>query len=136
MAAVPVHEVWAAGHGADHAADHRAGRSGNDGAGARTDCDAFQRSGLRRQRQDCQRCGQQAGLERNAQGKISRVEAVLEIPAIEGKRDIFSKSGWYFQDEFSLGTQSIPGELFKFQHTSTQLAAPAQVLRCEPETCR
>jgi hypothetical protein len=101
MAAVPVHEVWAAGYGTDHAADHRAGRSGNDGTGARTDCNAFQRSGLRRQGQDCQqRCGQQAGLERNAHGKISRVEAVLEIPAIAGKRDVFSKSGWYFRTNF------------------------------------
>jgi hypothetical protein len=43
--AVP-HKVRAANHTADHTSSDRADRSSNDGTGARTDGNAFQRSGL------------------------------------------------------------------------------------------
>ena len=45
MARMP-HDIRSANHGADHAADDRAGRSGNDGTRAGADRNAFQRPGL------------------------------------------------------------------------------------------
>jgi hypothetical protein len=41
-------DIGTADHGADHTADDRAGRSGNDGAGARADSDTFNRPSLGR----------------------------------------------------------------------------------------
>ena len=35
------YDIWTADYGSDHTADDRAGRSGNDGTGARADGDAF-----------------------------------------------------------------------------------------------
>jgi hypothetical protein len=49
------HNVRAAHHTANHSANDRAGRSGNDGSGAGSDGDAFQRPGLGRNRQERQR---------------------------------------------------------------------------------
>jgi hypothetical protein len=64
-----VYKVWAANHGADHAADDRAGRSGNDGTRTGADRNAFQRSGLSCDRQRRQRQREDSNFEHRAHDK-------------------------------------------------------------------
>ncbi len=67
--AVP-NDVWAANHAADDSTDDCAGRSGNDSAGARTDGDAFQRSGLGRERRGRQHQHEQSSLDDRVHGNL------------------------------------------------------------------
>jgi hypothetical protein len=54
---------------ADNASDNCARRTGNDSAGARADCNAFQRSGLRHDRHRRQHQCEQSHLERRMHEK-------------------------------------------------------------------
>ena len=68
--AMAMHDVRAADYTADDATDDRAGRSGNDGAGARTDSDAFQCSGLGRDGRRRQHQNKHSSLEDRSHGNL------------------------------------------------------------------
>ena len=70
MAVAVRNDVRAADHAADDSTDDGAGRSGNDGAGAGTDGDAFQRSGLRRERRGRQHQHEHSSLDDRAHGNL------------------------------------------------------------------
>ena len=70
MAMAVPYDVRATNHAADDAADDRAGRPGNDGAGAGTNGDAFQRSGLGRDRHGRQHQHEHSSLDHRAHGNL------------------------------------------------------------------
>jgi hypothetical protein len=65
-----VHDVRTADYAANDSAGNRADRAGNDGTGTGTDGDAFQRSGLGRDRHCRQHRNQHSSLEDRAHEKL------------------------------------------------------------------
>ena len=70
MTMAVMHDVRAADHAADDTTDDRARRSGNDGAGARTDGDAFERPGLGCDGHRGKRQHEQSSLEHRAHDNL------------------------------------------------------------------
>jgi hypothetical protein len=65
------HDVWTTDHSTRYAANDRAGRSCDHSAGACTDGDALQRSGLRHEGRGRQHQYDHSGFERSAHDQIS-----------------------------------------------------------------
>jgi hypothetical protein len=70
-------DIRAANHGADHSPNNRAWRSGDHGAGARSDGNAFQRSSLGHHRNGRQRQHDDRNLELGTHEIILVLKAVL-----------------------------------------------------------